>query len=337
MASETEIEIQSPDGQTKVFLRGKSRSIRIVHRRSDLGVDLDASLELSEESVAYANLQKYFDELTKESPDPITRIRLNDIGLRSQPSLQYLSGVTRNVLSTLLESAEHTNFTYDLAPASRRYLAHTVALITNTTAARVMDLFDEIEGDEAFSRHIREETNKQSERLIAASDGSVKPGRRLGWYAVARLTKPKLIIETGVDKGLGSIVLCAALARNAAEGSPGRYLGTDINPAAGYLLEEPYNQFGEIKYGDSIETLKTVRDDVDIFVNDSDHSAHYEADEYSIIAPHLSEKAVVLGDNAHATDKLADFADKTGRNFLFWREKPVHHWYPGAGIGFAFK
>ncbi len=38
-----------------------------------------------------------------------------------------------------------------------------------------------------------------------------------------------------MDKGLGSVVLAAALLRNAAEGHPGRLTSLDINPEAGYL------------------------------------------------------------------------------------------------------
>ena len=46
--------------------------------------------------------------------------------------------------------------------------------------------------------------------------------------------------------------------------------------------------------------------------------------------------AVVLGDNAHVTDKLYQFATRTGRKFLFFQQKPLNHWYPGAGIGAAY-
>jgi hypothetical protein len=75
---------------------------------------------------------------------------------------------------------------------------------------------------------------------------------------------------------------------------------------------------------------------VDLFINDSDHSAEYEAREYEAIAPLLSENAVILGDNAHVTDKLARFSREQGRNFLMFNERPKDHWYPGAGIGISF-
>lgn len=133
------------------------------------------------------------------------------------------------------------------------------------------------------------------------------------------------------------MMLCAALLRNAAEGSPGRYYGTDIDLGAGLLFCEPYRSPGEILYGDSIETLSSLRETVDLFINDSDHSAEYEGREYRIIAPKLAERAIVVGDNAHVTDELVKFSAETGRSFLFFREQPADHWYLGAGIGLSFK
>lgn len=161
-------------------------------------------------------------------------------------------------------------------------------------------------------------------------------GRRLGWYALVRALKPRTVVETGVDKGLGSCVLAAGLLRNRAEGHPGRYLGTDINPQAGWMFQGAYREAGEILYGDSIESLQRLEGPIDLFINDSDHSSEYEEREYACIALKLSPTAVVLGDNAFVTDKLYQFAVVTGRRFLFFSEKPADHWYPGAGIGAAW-
>jgi predicted O-methyltransferase YrrM len=161
-------------------------------------------------------------------------------------------------------------------------------------------------------------------------------GRRLGWYAIARAIKPSVIVETGVERGHGAVILCAALMRNTAEGMPGKYYGTDIDPHAGRLLSGPYAAMGRILYGDSIKSLTAMTETIDLFINDSDHSAEYEYREYHVVAPKLSPRALVLGDNAHVTDKLALFARETGRHFLFFREEPRNHWYPGAGIGISF-
>jgi hypothetical protein len=51
----------------------------------------------------------------------------------------------------------------------------------------------------------------------------------------------------------------------------------------------------------------------------------------------MSPKSFVLGDNSHVTDELFKFSARTGRQFLFFKEQPKNHWYPGAGIGISFR
>jgi hypothetical protein len=109
-----------------------------------------------------------------------------------------------------------------------------------------------------------------------------------------------------------------------------------LNPEAGYLLTAPYSQYGRILYGDSIQSLRALDHPIDLFINDSDHSADYEYREYKTIEAKLSPRALILGDNAEATDRLARFSSETGRSFLFFAEQPKDHWFPGAGIGISF-
>jgi len=192
----------------------------------------------------------------------------------------------------------------------------------------------EIEEDEELKGYIADMTANSD--LAFMADKDVWFGRRVGWHAFARALKPKVIVETGVDKGLDSYVLTAALKRNKEEGYEGKYYGTDVNLKAGCLLSGGYTDFGSILYGDSIESLKKFERTIDLFINDSDHSADYEAEEYVTIANKLSKHAIVLGDNSHCTDKLLKFSLETNKHFIFFQEKPARHWYPGAGIGISF-
>ncbi len=75
---------------------------------------------------------------------------------------------------------------------------------------------------------------------------------------------------------------------------------------------------------------------IDLFINDSDHSADYELEEYRTVETKLSPDAIILGDNSHISKSLCTFARETGRKFLFFAEQPQGHWYPGAGIGICF-
>ncbi|GAA4408803.1 class I SAM-dependent methyltransferase [Nibrella viscosa] len=238
------------------------------------------------------------------------------------------------ILQWALQSREDTNFTYPLPEDNILYLACTINVVTNTPVDQVVAYIREAQTDDTLKEHIINKIKQSPYKLVA--DERVEFGRRLGWYALVRILKPGVIIETGVDKGMGSVLLCSALLRNGQEGHPGQYYGTDINPRAGYLLDGPYQEVGKILYGDSIESLRALDAQIDLFINDSDHSADYEYREYDTIYPKLSSKAVLLGDNAHITSKLASFSVEKGRRFLFYQEVPAAHWYPGAGIGFSF-
>jgi hypothetical protein len=237
----------------------------------------------------------------------------------------------------LENSDESSNFTYGLKNIHhlQGWIA-TVAKCKLFDAERVVkEIFDDdwlinylVKAERTTSFH------KQASRTLGLR--SMVFGRRIGWYAITRLRKPTLVVETGVAKGLGSVLLCRALMRNCEEGYNGSYLGTDIDPHAGVLFSDPLTSFGKIAYGDSIQTLRSIRERIGLFINDSDHSAEYEAAEYEAVANNLDSSSIVLGDNSHVTNKLFEFARNSGRNFLHFAEQPDAHWYPGAGIGAAF-
>lgn len=254
---------------------------------------------------------------------------------RAKTALGYFKRPISYLLKWLFNSKETTNFTCDLEESNKCYLASLIADIVDIDFAEVMEYINEIEEDQELRQHIATATGKNDLAFIA--DKEVRYGKRIGWYALTRALKPKTVIETGVDKGLGSCVLTAALKKNSAEGHQGRYYGTDLNPKAGYLLSDDYANYGCILYGDSIELLNKFEGSIDLFINDSDHSAEYEAEEYKAIAHKLSEHAFILGDNSHSTDKLFKFSLETNRHFVFFQERPLDHWYPGGGIGISFK
>lgn len=247
---------------------------------------------------------------------------------------KYVSGIVKHYVKWLFVSRETTNFIYELNKKNKNYLAALLANITGKSINEIIDYINEIESDQELINHFRMMISKSTES--GKTDYNFKYGRRVGWYALVRILKPKIIIETGVDKGMGSCVLTSALIKNKSEGFEGYYYGTDINLKAGYLFDGIYKNHGEILYGDSIETLKKFERKIDLFINDSDHSSDYEYQEYLTIKEKLSDNAVILGDNSHYSDKLYKFSIENGRQFLFFKEEPLNHWYPGAGIGISF-
>lgn len=231
-----------------------------------------------------------------------------------------------------LKQSESDNFYYGLTDLNKDHLAWLIGHVTALPTKKAREYIDELENDEEFRRDLQQKLTSHP----GCRDIKVEFGRRVGWYAFLRALKPRVVVETGVHHGIGACVLCRALQRNAEEGCPGRYFGTELLEQYGFLLTEPYDKYGEIIYGDSLETLRKFSQEIDIFINDSDHDAGYEYEEYVTVSDKLSRNAIIIGDNAHASSSLAKFAEEKGRSFLFWAEKPVNHFYPGAGIGLCF-
>jgi hypothetical protein len=255
--------------------------------------------------------------------------------LRLWVAARYLGGRALLLTRWLIGSREYTNFTYYLDDLNERYMANFLSIVTAKSEATILGYIAEIKGDAQLRNHLFNATRDSPYRLV--TDKQPKYGRRIGWYALARAIKPEVVVETGVDKGLGSCVLAAALRRNSLEGWPGYLYGTDINPRSGYLLGEPYSQYGKVIYGDSIESLIKLNCSIDLFINDSNHTSDYEMKEYAAVMGKLSRDAILVGDNAHCSDSLLTFANETNRKFLFYGEKPKNHWYEGAGMGCAYR
>lgn len=236
----------------------------------------------------------------------------------------------------LFTSREHHNYTYDLTPLNLDHLAWFVASVCNVPVNDVRGYIAEIEADDKLRAHIEQGTAGAARRGLA--DRKVRYGRRLGWYAIVRAMKPRHVVETGVDKGLGTCVLASALLRNAADGHPGRVTAIDINPEAGYLVHaEPWASVIDLVINDSIATIGDLDQPVDLFLHDSDHAVGHETNEFTTVEPKLAPGGLLLTDNAAVTDVLARHADASGRRFLFFKEEPDSHWFPGEGIGIAWR
>jgi predicted O-methyltransferase YrrM len=238
--------------------------------------------------------------------------------------------------SWLFTSREHHNYTYDLTQISREHLIWFVSVVCGAPVATIRRHVQELESDTELRGHIESATATASRRGLA--DREVRYARRLGWYAMVRATGPAHVVETGVDKGLGSCVLAAALLRNAAEGRPGRLTCMDINPEAGYLVQaQPWAGVVDLVIGDSITSIGALDRPVDLFLHDSDHSAEHERREFEAVESKLAPGALLVTDNARVTPVLSRYAERTGRRFLGYQEGPARHWFAGEAIGVAFR
>lgn len=275
---------------------------------------------------------------TKSWTRRLARSRLAPIAafpVRARDVAKYDARVLSRSVRWLFTSREHHNYTYDITPRNREHLAWFIAAVADAPVSRVRRWLDEVESDKVLRAVLTSGLAGSDRRGLA--DPTVRYGRRIGWYALVRALKPEHVVETGVDKGLGSCLIAAALLRNGAEGTPGRLSALDINPDAGYLIAPPYDTVVDVIRGDSLKTIPALRRPVDMFIHDSWHSVDHETAEFRLIETELADQAVLLTDNAAETDVLVRHAERTGRRFLYFDETPDNHWFPGDGTGIAWK
>ena len=230
----------------------------------------------------------------------------------------------------LLFDREIDNFTYDIT--NRDELAAFLAGVLDRDVGLMRHYIDELDTDRELRKAIEGAPAWRPRRR-----GTMPYGRRLGWYAVVRATKPRLAVETGVHDGLGSAVILRALARNADEGSEGVLLSFDIRNDVAWLVPPWLRSRYELRISDALATLgeAVAERRVDFFVHDSDHRYEHETGEFEAVLRLASPGAVLISDNAHAGTAFRDFCARRGFAYSFCREIPDHPFYPGAGIGIA--
>ena len=243
----------------------------------------------------------------------------------------YLGSPVLRGLSWAFRKTEDSNFYYAISERNLKHLDHFISGSTGSSLEVTKSFGDELFNSQEFAEAIRIFKHSRP----ALSSFSFAPGRRIGWYQLVRILKPQVVLETGVHQGVGALVICLALKRNAEEGNPGRYIGTDINNDAGALISSLGFDFAQVKIGDSIQSIESLDCEVDLYISDSDHTAGYEKLELLAVEKKLAKEGLVLSDNAHVTDVLQDWSVERGRRFNFFSESPQGHWYPGAGIGIS--
>jgi Methyltransferase domain len=258
--------------------------------------------------------------------------------LRSLPYRVYVIRTYRllqrspiEALRFIVVGRELDNFTYEIANEGE--LASFLNEAVGISTANSVGYIAELQGDSELRSAIEAKLRGRHDR-----NRTMPYGRRLGWYAIVRARKPKLVVETGVHDGLGSAVLLRALQRNAADGVDGMLVSFDINEQAGWLIPDFLRSRHELEIGSApacfVEAFKGRR--VDLFVHDSDHGFEHEMAEFEAIAPLCAPNAVLITDNAFGA-AFPDFCERLGLTTHLFREIPQGHWYPGAGIRLAIR
>lgn len=238
----------------------------------------------------------------------------------------------RLAMDYLIHGRELDNFTYDIA--NRDELATFVAHWCGTTEATALSAIAELDDDHEFQGDLRQRLRSRPDR-----EPDLAFGRRLGWYAVTRIRKPELVVETGVHDGLGSAVFLRALERNGTEGNPGTLLSFDIRPDVGWLIPERLRSRHELVIGNAVESLRGAVDErvISLFLHDSDHHYQHESAELEAAYDLGAEGTIIMSDNAHSGQAMIDFCNRHQLAFGLFLERPINHFYAGAGIGITLR
>ena len=115
----------------------------------------------------------------------------------------------------------------------------------------------------------------------------------------------------------------------------GVVLSFDVDPASGWLVDESLEPYVERHIGDARDTLPAALADrrVGVFVHDSLHTYEHERFELETALVHRDDVIVLISDNSHASTALPDVCSESGLRYSFFRERPLEHFYPGAGMG----
>lgn len=238
------------------------------------------------------------------------------------------ASVSRN-LGLVLAAPEPDNFTYEIS--NQAALADWVAVSSGATVADAAALVEEPQRDHVLMR-----------QLTAATAGrwlwtkrSPPFGRRLGWYALVRATRPELIVEVGSHDGLGSLMMLRALERNADEGHPGRLVSFDVNPTAGWLVgSHPFWELRIQASGDGLAEV-TAGHTVGVFLYDGWHTYDSERADLELVVDHLAPDGLLISDDAAVTGALRELADGRGLHYIEFHEHPIRHFHPGVTMACA--
>jgi len=162
-------------------------------------------------------------------------------------------------------------------------------------------------------------------------------GRRLAWYAIARLLAPEIVVETGIKDGLGSLVLLRALERNGQEGRPGRLISFDLYPDKGRLVPERLRGAWRPVFESSLDALPRELEGlrVGMIVHDSVSDPAVERFELSCALDHAADVIALVNGHAHHTRELADIAAERGVSYHEFRDVPLAHHSTGQATSVA--
>ncbi|MGW7468399.1 class I SAM-dependent methyltransferase [Streptomyces xantholiticus] len=131
-------------------------------------------------------------------------------------------------------------------------------------------------------------------------------------YAVARLLKPKSVVETGVADGRSSFIILSALERNGC----GALYSFDIKPQVGKLVGHHPQWHLQISKAEEavscfVEALRRLGT-IDLYFHDSDHRYLSQLIEYEHAWRFMTPGSVFASDDVDDSRAFLDFCHRNG-------------------------
>ena len=136
-------------------------------------------------------------------------------------------------------------------------------------------------------------------------------------YIITRVIKPEIVIETGVESGLSSLIFLLAFTKN----NKGHLFSIDLPPkhqdhlpsgkTIGWLVPDLLRDRWSLQLGDSRKILPKILNELkgcDLFLHDSDHSYDHMTWEFETVWPFL--KQALLADDINTNNAFDYFSKK---------------------------
>jgi hypothetical protein len=233
-------------------------------------------------------------------------------------------------LAYVLLDPEIESFSFELAnePEVVAEMAAALGRPETEIAAYAAETHDDPELGELLAHHLRWRFDVKHRPPL---------GSRLAWYLVARALKPKLIVETGIYQGLGSLVLLRALERNRQEGSPGELMSFDALPSAGSVVRAQARRGWSRIVGSTRDTLVPALEgrQVDMLFQDTSHDEENQSFEFGAALSHAAPRLLLLDGSGGVSATLkATSAEHSGAYHLI-AMRSRDHIHPGGLATFA--
>jgi Methyltransferase domain len=249
------------------------------------------------------------------------QVRREGVGLRDDPL---------SVFRFVLFDPETHSYTYELANADE--LGPFLERASGVPAEEIARYVAEVRNDPELGKRLRRRV-----RWRIDYKRRMPLGNRLLWYALVRAVKPRLIVETGIHQGLGSLVLLRALDRNAAEGVDGRLISIDFDAASGWLVPDHLRARWTPVFGDIESSLESVLAgrEVDLFIHESDHNEALQRIEFGAALAHSADELYVVDSSGVELPVLSELCGLYGGERNLFHERPKRHFYRPVGTAVA--